>query len=374
MKHFDKLFNFIRKDPILSAAWFLAIISAFVVLPDRNYADYFDFRSLGILWGLMVIISGFADNSLFEMAADTICARAKSVWQLSAMLVFLCFFSGMLITNDVALITFVPFAIMIYKSCGREDLIIPVVILQTIAANMGSMLTPIGNPQNLFIYGTSGLSLSEFIKVMLPYSSASFILLIAGIFIVPGRFDAIKHNRKIKIFIFSKKQLLIYSILFLTAIITVLRLIPWYGFVAAVFISCLVMNKKVLMKADYQLLMTFLGFFIFTGNMGRVEVFRDFLSKIVKGREFGLSIVISQFISNLPATLLLSGFSNDYSSILAGVNVGGLGTLIASMASLISYKIFANEYKDKKGRYLIFFTLISLIFLGAMILVHILSK
>ncbi|MCR5100882.1 MAG: anion permease, partial [Butyrivibrio sp.] len=180
--------NTVKKlDTVMCIAWLLAIISSFFVLPDKKYIDYIDFKSLGILWGLMVIIQGFKENSVFEWIANSLLTRVKKSWQLAAMLIFICFFGSMLITNDVALITFVPFAIMMLARCGRHDMLIPVIVLQTIAANLGCMLTPIGNPQNLFMYGLTGIILSVFLLLMLPYSIMAFLMLCICIFFIPGR-------------------------------------------------------------------------------------------------------------------------------------------------------------------------------------------
>ena len=165
-----KIINKIQKvDAVLCIAWILAVVSAFFVHPDKDYLGYIDFRSLGILWGLMVIIQGIKENSVFDRIAGFLLSKVKKSWQLAAMLIFMCFFGSMLITNDVALITFVPFALMILRECDREDMIIPTVVLQTIAANLGSMLTPIGNPQNLYLYGISNISLGGFVLTMLPF-------------------------------------------------------------------------------------------------------------------------------------------------------------------------------------------------------------
>ena len=176
--------NVIKKlisDPVLIVAWILALFSVFIVHPDSGYKEYIDFRSLGILWGLMIIIQGLRENTVFEKIGDVLLKRVKKSWQLALVLVFMCFVSSMFITNDVALITFVPFALLTLHSCNREDLMIPVIVLQTVAANLGSMLTPIGNPQNLYLYGLTKMGLFEFMGCMLPYTLASAVLLIVSI-------------------------------------------------------------------------------------------------------------------------------------------------------------------------------------------------
>ncbi|MCR5670537.1 MAG: citrate transporter [Butyrivibrio sp.] len=357
-------------DPVLLIAWILAVVSAFFVKPSAAYLGYIDFRSLGILWSLMVIIQGFKENTVFEKIADMLLKKVGKSWQLAAVLIFLCFFGSMLITNDVALITFVPFAIMLLSSCHKEKLMIPVVVLQTVAANLGSMLTPIGNPQNLYIYGSTGMALTEFIGTMLPYSLLSAALLIISLFFLPGKGDKIETSKESLIIgkFGSRIQIIIYSVLFVTALLTVMRILPWYVLLVIVLVIVGGMDYKILLRADYILLLTFIGFFIFTGNMGRIEVVKKFLSSIVAGREFFISIAASQAISNVPATLMLYGFTNNYKELMAGVNVGGLGTLIASMASLISYKAYTKEYKENSGKYLLIFTAVNLLFLIFMII------
>ena len=372
-----KVLKNIRKiDTVLCIAWILAIISAFFVYPSKEYLGYIDFRSLGILWGLMVIIQGLKENSVFDRIASFLLSKVTKSWQLSAMLIFMCFFGSMLITNDVALITFVPFALMILHDCRREDMMIPTVVLQTVAANLGSMLTPIGNPQNLYLYGLTGMSLIGFIKIMLPFSLVSAILLVLSLLIIPGRKKSLSKNDRSSItsHFGSKRQIIIYAVLFAIALLTVVRILPWYVFAIIVLVIVGGMDYKILFRADYILLLTFIGFFIFTGNMGRIEVISSFLEEVLIGREFGISVALSQVISNVPATLMLSGFTMNYKSLLIGVNVGGLGTLIASMASLISYKAYSKEYQEKSGKYLLVFTAVNVVFLIALVLTYIIVR
>ena len=372
-----RVFKNIRKiDTVLCIAWILAIISAFFVHPGKEYLGYIDFRSLGILWGLMVIIQGFKENSVFDRIAGFLLSKVTKSWQLSAMLIFMCFFGSMLITNDVALITFVPFALMILHDCGREDMMIPTVVLQTIAANLGSMLTPIGNPQNLYLYGLTGMRLDHFVLIMLPFSLVSAVLLVLGLLIIPGREKSLKksNNSSITSHFGSKRQIIIYAVLFAIALLTVVRILPWYVFAIIVLVIVGGMDYKILFRADYILLLTFIGFFIFTGNMGRIEVISSFLQEVLIGREFGISVALSQIISNVPATLMLSGFTINYKSLLIGVNVGGLGTLIASMASLISYKAYSKEYQEKSGKYLLVFTAVNVVFLIALVLTYVIIR
>lgn len=360
-----RIIYYFKKDIVLTVSWGLAAASAFLVRPDKGYVGYIDWRSLGILWSLMIITKGYMQNGIFEKIGHALLARTRKMWQLIAVLVGLNFFSSMIITNDVSLITFVPFAIMMLKQCGRQELMIPVVVLQTIAANLGSMLTPIGNPQNLYLYGLAGTGIGEFIMWLLPYTIASALLLVISILLIKNKNEIIciedtdseaAHNT-------SVPRVMAYSVLFVLALLVVARVLTWYILAAAVLITVLLLEKNVLAKADYALLLTFIGFFIFTGNMGRVEPVAHFLAGIVNGRELEAGIITSQCISNVPAALLLSEFTDNIKNLAIGVNIGGLGTLIASMASLISYKLYANEVPEKKGKYFAAFTVYNIIFL-----------
>ena len=360
-----------KPDTVLTIAWILAIISAFFIHPSKTYLGYIDFRSLGILWGLMVIIQGLKENAVFEKIAGFLLSKVKNGWQLAAVLVFMCFLGSMLITNDVALITFVPFALMILHGCNREDMMIPTVVLQTVAANLGSMLTPIGNPQNLYLYGLTGMGLGEFILTLLPYSLISALLLVLAIFVMtPDRKKSLSTSKDSVVTsnFGSKRQIIIYAVLFAIALLSVVRILPWFVFAIIVLVIVGGMDYKILFRADYILLLTFIGFFVFTGNMGKIDAISSFLQNVLSGREFPVSIALSQVISNVPATLMLSGFTTNYKDLLLGVNVGGLGTLIASMASLISYKAYSKEFKEKSGKYLLVFTAVNVVFLIILVL------
>lgn len=363
-----------KLDPVLAVAWVLAIVSTFFVKPNKEYIGYIDFRSLGILWGLMVIIQGFRQNTVFEKIAGKLMGGVKKAWQLAAVLIFMCFIGSMFITNDVALITFVPFALMVLHSCGRDDLMIPVIVFQTIAANLGSMLTPIGNPQNLYIYGLTGMSLPEFVSVMLPYTLVSAVMLGLAVFTIPNKKAKLETTSDANLIsgFGSVPQVVIYCLLFIVALLSVVRVIPWYFMVAAVFVVVAIMDYQILFRADYILLLTFIGFFIFTGNLAKIDVVSNFLGNIMEGKEFALSVITSQFISNVPATLMLSGFTTEYKELLAGVNVGGLGTLIASMASLISFKAYTKEHKESSGKYFAAFTIFNIVFLIVLCVLHLL--
>ena len=370
--------TFIKKEPVLTIALILAVISAFFVKPDIKYLDYIDFRTLGILFSLMAVMAGFKELGVFKFIALEILNHAKNLWHTLLVLVMLCFFFSMLITNDVALITFVPVTLEVLNLLGSKQksrLLIPIVTMQTIAANLGSMLTPIGNPQNLYLYGKADMELSAFIKLMFPYSLVAFILLLVWCFI-KGRFSK-NSNTDFTLGSFdtpslsaNKKALTIYTVLFILCMFTVARLLPWQFLCVIVLITLIFTDKKVISKVDYSLLMTFIAFFIFIGNMGRVESFYKMLADAITGSETNIAIISSQIISNVPAALLLSGFTDRFPLLIIGTNLGGLGTLIASMASLISFKYVARENDISTAKYLGYFTVWNVIFLIILLIIN----
>ncbi|MGN1156334.1 MAG: SLC13 family permease [Agathobacter sp.] len=363
----QKIIDFCKREVVLVVATVLAVASTFVVPISKETVGFIDWHVLGVLLSLMIVMAGLQQNGLFDALGDALLSRTKKVWQLVLVLVMLCFFLSMAITNDVALITFVPFAVVALEKSGKQDLLIPVIVLQTIAANLGSMLTPIGNPQNLYLYNLSGMNIGEFMLVMLPYTGLSLALLLVSIMFLKGKREAVvvasRSNST-----FDAKKVLVYLVLFVLAFLVVLKVLSFELVLGITLIVVFLMERKVLKEVDYCLLLTFISFFIFTGNMGNIPAIKNALQQLVEGREVLIGVLSSQAISNVPAALLLSGFTTDYKALLIGVNLGGLGTLIASMASLISYKIFANKYNDQKGKYFCFFTLANIVFLVVLML------
>ncbi len=367
-----KILAWCKKEAVLSIAVLLAVVSAFFVTPDKEYLGYIDFRTLGILFCLMAVMAGLQKIGLFRFVAEKLLNMVHHMRGLIFILVMLCFFSSMLITNDVALITFVPFTFIVLKMVlgkNAEKLIIPVVVMQTIAANLGSMLTPIGNPQNLYLYGKVQMSFGAFMMFMLPYTIVSFVLLTAWCFLFPYKGEcsvAVVLDNKTSLSSY-KKELMVYGALFILCLLTVAHIIPYEMTLPAVIAAVFLLDKKVLGEVDYGLLFTFVGFFVFIGNMGRIPMFKELLQSVILGNEVLTSVISSQFISNVPAALLLSGFTAEYELLIVGTNLGGLGTLIASMASLISFKYIGRDYSQLKGKYLLYFTAANVLFLAVLL-------
>ena len=355
-----KIKEFIKSEIVLIISFILAVISAFFITPSKTYIDYIDFRTLGLLFCLMTVMAGFNRLGIFKFVAEKMLSKIKSINGLSLILSLLCFFSSMFITNDVALITFVPFTVTALKLSGKMDKLIWIVTIETVAANLGSMLTPIGNPQNLYLFSAFHMSLGDFILTIIPYALLSLILiLISCMFTGKGTIDAQSTKNSND---FSKLHICVYSILFLLALLTVFRVIPYIATVLITVTVIVIFDRKVILKVDYSLLFTFIFLFIFIGNLGEIKPISDFLKNIVNGNEVLVGVLSSQIFSNVPATILLSKFTENAKDLLIGVNLGGLGTLIASMASLISFKFVAKE-KVSTGKYILFFTIMNIVFL-----------
>lgn len=383
---FTKVKDFFKKETVCCIAFLLAVVSMFFIPPSVNYFSYIDFRVLALLFSLMAVVRGFSSIGVFTRLGTMLLTHVHSLRMLSALFIFLCFFFSMLITNDVALITFVPFTILVLSMAEQKKFLIPVIVLETIAANLGSMLTPLGNPQNLYLYTISGLSIGAFVRIMLPYSFVSAVLLLIFILFLPKDTvstataantanstntvtasntsnvicEAVKARKNSRILFTA------YLILFLLCLLTVLHILPYQIMFLLVLTGFLLLDYRVLKDVDYFLLLTFLCFFIFIGNMKQISLVHELISKLLVHHEVLMGIGASQIISNVPAAILLSGFTDDYSDLLIGVNLGGLGTLIASLASLISFKFYTNSNGSDTRRFLGIFTLYNVIFLGVL--------
>lgn len=373
------VFSFVRREIVFFVAAICAAVSAFFVPPSPAYLKYIDWDTLFILFALMGVIGALRKCGAFDSMARIQCSYVHSVRAICALLIILCFFISMLITNDVALLTFVPFTFLLIGNIAGGNVVLFTVVLETIAANTGSMLTPLGNPQNLFLFSKMNAGVTEFMRVILPYSAASFILLCATFFFFPKvRLDS-KSNISIEENTLKKRNSVVareifYGLLFILCILCVLRIVPKWISAAVVFAALIVLDRKVLRNVDYMLLLTFTAFFIFTGNIASIPQIRTFLQDVVSGNNFAVSALCSQVISNVPATLLLYPFAGDVKSLLAGVNVGGLGTLVASLASLISFKLYSAARKKynlpSSARYMLVFTLSNIAGLFVLCAVH----
>ena len=351
--------SFIKKEPVLCISALLAVATMFFVVPDKEYLGYIDFRVLCLLLCLMAVVAGFRSVGAFSWLTYQLLHRIHSGRILGITLVLLPFFCSMLVTNDVALLVFIPFTVVLLMQLGNKKSIIPVTVLQTVAANLGSMATPIGNPQNLFLYSAYNLNAKEFFSVTLPLTAVSLIALTAASFpILPKKLTEDKFDSEK---ISSIKNLVIYAVLFVLCLLTVFRIVPYPITTVIVVAASLVTDRKLLREIDYMLLLTFVCFFVISENLGRIDIIRNFLQELLNKSTLLTSVGASQIISNVPAAVLLSGFTDNWSELLSGVNIGGLGTPVASLASLITLKLYMRSEDAKIIKFLAVFSLANII-------------
>lgn len=345
--------------PVLSGI--AALASVLFVPPSKEYLEYPDWRVLSLLFCLMAVVAGFNEEGVFSGLAKSLAKRIRTSRGLYASMVLLSFFSAMVITNDVALITFVPFTLLLAESVGQRKNLILLIVMETAAANLGSALTPVGNPQNLYLYSRFSFSAAEFFFYTVPVTAISLVLiLLCGLFIKNEELscasdEAFHIDKPLKLFI--------YTGLFAVCLLSVFRAVHYTVPLVLTVILLLIFNRRLFSRVDYGLLLTFMFFFIFVGNLQRIESVRAFLSSVIAGREMITSVLVSQVISNVPAAMLLSGFTENKGALLLGVNIGGLGTPVASLASLISLQLYRKSSGAETGKYLLFFTVINAAFL-----------
>ena len=363
-----KIKAFISKESVLCIAACCAILTMFFVPPDREYLHYIDFRVLCLLLCLMAVVAGFKAIGIFNWLTYQLLHRIHSGRILSITLVLLPFFCSMFVTNDVALIIFIPFTLMLLDRLGCRNRIIPITVFQTIAANLGSMATPVGNPQNLYLYAFYNMSIGDFFSVTLPLAGISLLALCASsITLLPKEMPRQQQERAC---IGSIKNLITYLILFALCLLTVFRIVPYVITTALTVIALFVIDRKRLKEIDYMLLLTFVCFFIVSENLGRIETIRLFLQKLLQQNTLLTAVGTSQVISNVPAAVVLCGFTDQWHQMLAGVNIGGLGTPIASLASLITIKFYMGSPGSKIAKFLVYFTAANLIALALLLLAY----
>lgn len=366
--------NILKNETVFCVSLLLAVLSAFFVRPDETYLSYPDWRTIALLFCLMILVAGLRSKGVFTLLGHVLLRKAGSLRALSAVMVLLCFFSSMIITNDVTLLTFVPFTMLVFRMTGNEERIVKLVVLETIGANLGSMATPIGNPQNLYLYSVSKLTTGQFAGAVLPYAGLSLLLLVAAAF--AGRDEPLMEvelgKRTEKESGRAGKRLagdiLPFLLLLVLCLLVVFRMLPYLPVLFCVAVAVMLLDLRLYLEVDYFLLFTFLFFFIFVGNMKRIPLVSEALVSAVEGRELLTGVLASQVMSNVPAAILLSGFTDRIQPLLTGVNLGGLGTLIASLASLISYKIVTREYPQSRGSFMKVFTFWNVLFLALLLL------
>lgn len=367
----EKIRAFVSKEAVLVVAVLAAAVSCALVPFDEGYASYVDWRTLALLFCLMAVVTGLRFMGVMRLLGSWAVSRASSMRALAFALVALTFVSSMVITNDVALITFVPLALVVLSEAREGRYAASVVVLMTVSANLGSMLLPVGNPQNLFLYRASGMDFPQFVLIMAPIVALSAAMLVVALLIVfrgnaEGPSDCASRKNLPKPTGRQGLMLVSYLLLFALSIMAVVGLIDAYPVAVLVVLVLLFLDRRTLMKVDYGLLLTFVALFVFVGNMARVPAVHEALSAMVGIAPFYAAAGSSQVISNVPAAVLLSGFTNDWTALIVGTNLGGLGTPIASMASLISLKIATASGLVGKRHYLAVFTAWNVVFLAVL--------
>ena len=355
----QKIFAFFKAEFVLCIAAVCAVVYMFFVPPSAAYLDYIDVRTLCLLFCLMALVAGFGKCNVFRLLAQTLLSMQKNMRGLSVVLILLPFFSSMLITNDVALITFVPFTLLVLSMCGHMEAAPVLIVFQTIAANLGSMATPFGNPQNLFLYANYELSAGDFFGTVVPIAAVSGIcLLLCGL---TRKSEPVSVTFTEKVELAYPKLCLMFAALFVLTLLSVFHFVHYAVVTVIVAVLLFVFSKDLLGEVDYMLLITFVCFFVFAGNIGVIPAVNEALSSVMEKNALLTSLLASQVISNVPAAVLLSGFTENWQALLAGTNIGGLGTPIASMASLISLKLYMKSEGAKSGFYMMFFTVTNVI-------------
>ena len=370
----NKIISFLKKEPMLTVSVAAAAAAMIITPPTTALFSGIDWRTLATLFMMLTVLEGFKKENIFRPVLK-LSGKIKTCWGLSMFLVFSVFFSSMFVTNDVSLIIFVPLTIILFREGGKERYILPIISMENIAAVRGSLLTPFGSPQNLFIFGQSGVSAYDFIKFMFPIWIISGVLLILFV-IFTYRKDIHEASGISGDTSFAgewnkahRTQRIIYMILFCMIIWTIVSRTSYWVITAAItLIAVLITDRKILIKTDYILLLTFLSFFIFSSSVASNAAIHDFLKNAVAGHEYAWGILLSQVISNVPASIVLYQFSENPQALLYGLDSAGLCTLIGSLASVINYRIYVREYPKNGGKFIKVFTLISLTFFAFVVI------
>lgn len=366
MKTKEKIFNFIKSEVVLTVASVLAIITMFFVPIDKEYLNYFDYNTLICLFCMLAVVAGLKSTNVFELISRKLIGLFHTRRAVIYTLVFGTFFFDMIVANDMSLITFLPLTYIVLHSTKNDKYLAFTFIMQTIAANMGGMITPYGNPQNLYLYSYYNIETTEFFSILFAQVITVAILLWICCAFVPNENLKLRKSSKI---IISKKTLIVYAILFVLVILSVFRVVPYLLTLAIVLITIFIMDRKRFKQVDYALISTFCVFFVFSGNMARIPQIKTFISEIVVKNTLLAGIISCQFISNVPTAIFLSKFTQNYRDLLISVNIGSLGILISSLASLITLKEFLKHQPKNFFKYLGMFTVFNTMFLIVLLLV-----
>lgn len=356
--------HFFKSSVVLLVALAAAGITCIFVPVDREYLGYFDLQTLACLFCTLAVVAAFKNIRFFEWLADVIVRRFKNMRNIVLALVFVTYFGSMIMANDMALITFLPLGYFVLESCGNRKLTAFTFIMQNIAANLGGMLTPFGNPQNLYLYSFYSIGAGEFFRIMaLPFAVAFVLILGVCLFVKPQGAQVLSRPHKAP----PVWRSVAYAALFALSVLIVFDVFPYYWGLLAVAVCLLVLDFRAVLRVDYGLLLTFCAFFVFSGNMARIPAVRDFLGGLIALDPLAFGVLSCQVISNVPSAVLLSRFTSDYASLLVAVNIGGLGTPVASLASLITLNTYRRVRPGETKKYILKFLLVNFSFLAVLI-------
>lgn len=356
----SRIWAFVKQNIVMLIALLAAIVTSCIVPPDKEYIGYLDFKTLTCLFCVLAVVCALKNIKFFYILALKIVQVFKNARISVLALVYITFIGSMLIANDMALLTFLPLGYLVLTTTGKRKYMAVTFILQNIAANLGGMLTPFGNPQNLYLYTKFEIPTLEFMSIMAPPFLLSILLitLCCIIFVKPEPLELQKEEVKL-----DPKRTVLYLILFALSIIIVFRVIPYWIGLIIIPVVLLIVDRKALLMVDYSLLLTFVFFFIFAGNMARIDAVRNVFSGLLEKNTLLVSVFSCQIISNVPSAILLSQFTGNYRDLLVGVNIGGVGTLISSLASLITFREYVKLNPGKGKFYVLVFSLFNFAFL-----------
>lgn len=343
-----ELISFIRKNTVACVAALAAVITSIIIPPDEQYIGYFDFKTLTCLFCTLAVVCAFKNIHIFEIISRKIVSLFHTARSAVIALVYITFIGSMILANDMALITFLPLGYFVLSSTHNKKYMAFTFIMQNIAANLGGMVTPFGNPQNLYLYSYFNISNSEFVSIMALPFIISIVLITACCFLVGNEELSLEDETDDRLNVW---RTVVYSVLFIFSIMVVFRTVPYYWGLIIVPLALLILDRKALLQVDYGLLFTFCAFFVFAGNMARIPAVNGFLQWLIAKNTLLYGVLSCQCISNVPSAILLSKFTHNYQELLVAVNIGGAGTLVASLASLITFREYSKHAPHEIGTY-----------------------
>lgn len=356
----QKVAGFIKRNAVMCIAFVAAIVTSIIIPIDKEYVGYFDYKTLTCLFCVLAVVCALKNINFFYILARKVVQMFKTARISVLVLVYITFIGSMLIANDMALLTFLPLGYFVLTTTGKTNYMAFTFIMQNIAANLGGMLTPFGNPQNLYLYSKYEIPNKEFVAIMAPPFVLSVVLITICCIVFVKSEPLCLPDEKVKL---PPAKAILYMLLFSLSIAIVFRGIPYWIGLAVIPAALLIVDRKALRMVDYGLLFTFVFFFIFAGNMARIEAVRELFSHLLNKSTLLVSIASCQVISNVPSAILLSQFTKNYPDLLVGVNIGGVGTLISSLASLITFREYVKHNPRKTGYYIGFFSAFNFSFL-----------